>query len=70
MLVLRIIKKKIQAIDLRQKYIYSYETFYNNKHKGTSNKFAAEIFSFILYISNNKQKGRKKKIELEILSCE
>ena len=39
--------KNEEAINLRQKYIHSYDTFYNNKHKVTSNKLVPEIFKFL-----------------------
>ena len=38
-------KKKEHAINLRQKHFNLYDTLYNNKQKGTSKKFALEIFS-------------------------
>ena len=39
--------KKEQAINLCQKYFNSYDPFYYQNQKGTSNKFALEIFSFL-----------------------
>ena len=42
-------KQKEQAINLRQKYFHSYDTYtliiLHQNRKGTSNKFALEIFS-------------------------
>ena len=39
--------KKEQTINLCEKYFHAYDTFYNNKQKGISNKFAPEIFLFV-----------------------
>ena len=39
--------KKEQAINLRWKYFNSYDPLCYNKQKGTSNKFAPEIFLFL-----------------------
>ena len=39
-----IINKKEQAINLCYKYFNSYDTFYYNNQKGTSNNFVLEIF--------------------------
>ena len=36
--------KKEQAINLCQKYFNSYDPFYYQNQKGTSNKFVPEIF--------------------------
>ena len=44
MIPFTIINKKEQAINLCQKYFNSYDTFYYDKQKGTSNKFAPEMF--------------------------
>ena len=41
------INKKEQAITLRQKYFYLYDTFSNNKQEGNSNKFLPKIVSFL-----------------------
>ena len=42
-------KQKEQAINLRQKYFHHYDTYvlliFHQNQKGTSNKFAEEIFS-------------------------
>ena len=46
MIPFAIIKKKEPAIKLRDSYFYSYDTFYNNKQKGTNNKVLLETFSF------------------------
>ena len=45
--IFTIINKKEQAANLHHKYFHSYDTFYYHKQKGTSNKFAPEIFSFL-----------------------
>ena len=49
-----IINKKEQAINLRQKYFYSYDTYtlliFHQARKGTSNKFVPEIFLFLWYL--------------------
>ena len=49
-----IIYKKEQAINLRQNYIFSYDTYtslmFHQNRKGTSNKFAPEILSFLWYL--------------------
>ena len=39
--------QKEQAIDFHQKYFHSYDTLYFIITKGTRNKFAPEIFSFL-----------------------
>ena len=46
MILFTIINEKEQVINLRQKFLHSADTFYNNKRKGTSNKFASEISLF------------------------
>ena len=46
MILFTIINKKEEEIKLRQKYFHLYDTFYNNKQKGTNNKFALEKFFF------------------------
>ena len=45
-----IINKKKQAINLHPKYFLSYDTFYKNKQKGTTNKFAPENYFFHLFV--------------------
>ena len=54
MIPFTVINKKEQAINLHQKYFHFYNTyplliFYQNQ-KGTSNKFAPKIFSFVWYL--------------------
>ena len=44
MILFTVIYKNEEATNLRQNYFDSYATSYNNKQKGTSNKFAPEIF--------------------------
>ena len=46
-----IINKNQQAINSRQKYFHSHDTYtlliFHHKQKATSNKFTPEIFSFL-----------------------
>ena len=42
MILFTITDKKEQAINLREKYFHSDDTFYNKKEKGTSNNLAQE----------------------------
>ena len=54
--------KKEQAMTLCQKYFHSYDTFYNNKEKGTSNKFLREIFSFVWCFLQQSTKSKRQEI--------
>ena len=63
-------KQKEKATNLRQKYFYYYDIYtlviFNQNQKGTSNKFALEIFSssWYLYFGYISSKAKRNKQEI------
>ena len=68
MIVFTIINKKEQARKLRQKYFFSYDSFYKNKQTKKAINLCQKDFHSYDTFHNNKQERRNNKFAPEIFS--